>query len=171
MKTKKRTGKSILNVYVLIIHDDSPDLSHLGEYTNQPGPDDRTIDRQETGDMGRGEYRYFVAAMSGEDTGNPESVKQDYERMESHNRGEWQMIGMRAHARVQFTPQGPWNEITSGGLWGIESDSGDDYFREIGQEQLAELRDQLHAAGFTSRQIGKAFSGVKAEGVWEKPRG
>lgn len=140
--------------------DTDPDFSHLGEYSNSPGPDDKTIDRQERGDCGRNEYRYFVAAMSGEETGNPESVEQDYQRMEDYNRQGWWFVGVWAEASVQFTPGGPVQKVRSGGLWGIESDSDKEYFAEVEGEQLAELADQLKAAGFNPGTIRKAMKDV-----------
>ena len=48
-------------------------------------------------------------------------------------------------------------EITSGGLWGIESDSDKAYLGEIETEQLSELREQLRAVGFGTRAITTAF--------------
>ena len=72
-------AKRILSVKVEWKHDESPDYSHLGEYSNHEGPD--SIDRKERGDMGRHEYRYFIPGMTAEQTGNPESPEQDYQRM------------------------------------------------------------------------------------------
>jgi hypothetical protein len=51
--------------------------------------------------------------------------------------------------------------IRSGGLWGIESDSGDDYLTEVENEQLDELKDELHAIGFSKRAVAAAFRDVK----------
>lgn len=142
----------ILSVQIDRMIDDSPDLSYLGKYSNEPGPDDRTIDRQERGDMRRNEFRYFIAALSGDETGNPESVLQDYNRMESYNRGEWSCYGIAAVARVQLSSDTV-QRITSGGLWGIESDSDDSYFAGVNEEQLAELRTELLALGFTEGEV------------------
>ncbi len=159
--TATGTAKRILSIKLRRETDTDPDLSHLGEYSNSPGPDDRTIDRQERGDCGRNEYRYFVASMSGEETGNPESVEQDYQRMEDYNRCGWCSVGVWVEATVQFSPGGPTQKIRSGGLWGIESDSDDSYFSEVQGEQLAELREQLKAAGFKAITISKAFHGAE----------
>lgn len=164
MPTFTRTdvkGKKIRAVEVKREVDDCPDLSYLGEYTSQPGDDDKTIDREERGDRGRHEYRYFVAAMSGEDTGNPESVEQDYRRMEDYNRNEWCMLGITAVAQVSLN--GVIQTIHSGGIWGIESDSDKDYLEEMAQEQLNELREQLKAIGFKANQIDNAFSHVEMD--------
>src|SRR5688500_10376303 len=72
--------KRILSVSFVREPEALPDLSHFGEYSDVPGDDDKTIDRQERGDQWRNEHRYFIAALSGENTGNPESVEQDYQR-------------------------------------------------------------------------------------------
>jgi hypothetical protein len=123
----------------------------LGKYTNTPGPDDRTIDRQARGDQKRSEYRYFVAAMSGTETGNPESVEQDYRRCESLNNGEWGYLYICARARVSYPDslyRGRRIEyLSSSGIGGIDSDCGDDYVREITSAELTELRAHLAVFG------------------------
>ena len=129
--------------------DNDPDLSYLGEYSNDECA--TSIDRQERGDMGRHEYRYFTPAMTGDETGNPESPEQDYQRMESYNRGGWCCKGVRAVAEVIVN--GTIQHIQSGGLWGIESDSERSYFEEVAAEQLAELADILTELGFSKRAI------------------
>jgi hypothetical protein len=117
---------------------------------------------EESGDAGRNEYRYFNPSDNYKDY-TPEDirkyVRQDYDRMESLNRDNWCFIGVYADAAIVLgnTRQ----TITSGGLGGIESDSGSDYFAEIEQEQLAELREQLHAIGFSKRAISAAFKNVE----------
>lgn len=135
MATKRPTIDKII---VKVETDIDADFSdYLGEYASTLGPDDRTIDREERGDMGRGEHRYFVAAMSGEQTGNADSVEQDYQRAEAYNRGEWCMVGVYAVANIRIhTPQGGYSSIQTirtPGLWGIESDSTDDYIAEEAQ--------------------------------------
>ena len=151
MKTK---GK-ILSVRVESRVDDSPDLSWIGEYSNDPGKN--AIDRQERGDMQRGEYRYCNIELSGEDTGNPESVEQDYQRLEAFNQGQWWEIGVVAKATVQLRPDGPIQTLHSGGLWGIESDSEDGYMNEVKQDELAALADELAAVGFGKAAIKRAI--------------
>ena len=152
-------GNVIRRVLLCREVDDSPDTSWIGEYSSEPGPDDRTIDREERGDAERNEYRYFIAAMSGEETGNPKSVEEDYRRMEQLNRGDWCFFGISAEAEIVVN--GVIQTIRSGGLWGIESDSGDAYFREVGNEQLSELRDTLTQLGFTEEQLIDAFHGAE----------
>lgn len=131
------------------IDDADADLSWIGKYADQAGPDDRTIDREERGDTRRrGDYRYFIAAMSGEDTGNPESVEQAYKRMEDYGHG-WYTLGIRARVTLDiphgkgYIPQ----TIKSPGLWGIESDSEEGYFAEVFDDECAVLEDMLKELG------------------------
>jgi len=83
---------------------------------------------------------------------------QDYERARTLVET-WNFVGVRAEAEVQLTGDKT-QTIRSGGLWGIESDSGD-YFKEVETEQLAELREQLHAIGFSRRAIVAAFRDIQ----------
>jgi len=131
----------------------------------------------ERGDMQRDEYRYFNPSFNYVDkTGNatdgntPEEirkyVRQDYKRMESMNRGDWRYIGIRADAELNV-PSGHLafiaQDVTSGGLWGIESDSDDEYLANVEQEELSSLRGQLRELGFSQRAISAAFRNVERE--------
>lgn len=148
MKILKVTVKSEVDIYA--------DISFLGKFT-----DTFTEGAIERGDVGHGQYRYFVPAISGEESDNPDSPMLDYKRAEAFESGEWHMRGVTACAEVQLTQSGPVQKITSGGLWGVESDSGEDYFREVGAEQLSDLRGQLLACGFTPQQIETAIKSAK----------
>ena len=81
-------------------------------------------------------------------------------RMERLNAGDWCFIGIRAEAEITLADHVT-QTISSGGLWGIESDSDRAYFESIEQEELAELSNQLHAAGFSKRAIAAAFKNVE----------
>jgi hypothetical protein len=84
--------------------------------------------------------------------------------MESYERQNWYMTGIKAVAKIQTSSDGKdWlcNEVSSGGLWGVESDCGADYKKEVADGQLAELRNALKAFGFNNRQIDQAFQNVK----------
>lgn len=90
-----------------------------------------------------------------------ESALADYKRMESLNNGDYYFMGVSATAEV-------WNPITqvvqrihSGGLWGIESDSGREHIESVEKEQLAELKTELTALGFSTRAISKAFQNIE----------
>lgn len=127
-----------------------PDLSFIGEYSNQPGDKAHTVDREKRGDMNLHEYRYFIAAMSGAETGNRLSVWQDYKRYEAYNNGDWCMMYIRAKVTLEI-PMGNGHTITqeieSPGLFGIESDSDDDYFAEVFKDECAVLEEMLKAMG------------------------
>lgn len=153
--------KRILSVKLVREVDTDPDLSHLGEYSNTASSP-AAIDRQARGDYERGRYRWFNPAMTGEETGNPDSPEQDYRRMEDYNRGSWWMVGIWAEARVILTGDVA-QTVRSGGLWGIESDSDEDHFNEVEAEELASLRTELKAMGFTSTAIKRAFAAHKVK--------
>ena len=97
-------------------------------------------------------------------------TRQDYERMERLNRGDWCYIGISAEAEIGI-PQGKPHPVTgqsyltqrlhSGGLWGIESDSDEKYIADEEKNQLAELKDVLLGFGFSRRAIASAFKNVE----------
>lgn len=70
------------------------------------------------------------------------------------------MIGIIAKAEV-VSAQGICQTIRSGGLWGIESDSGKEYLEEIATEELGQLREELAGLGFSDRQIYYAIQRVE----------
>jgi hypothetical protein len=109
--------------------DDIPDLSHLGEYSDEPV--EFAIDRKKNGDMERNEYRYF----NPENCENMEQAQQNYDRMESYNRGSWSMLGITVTISILGI------EIESASLWGIESDSGKDDI----EETITNLIDECNA--------------------------
>lgn len=104
------------------IADEDPDLSYLEQYEN---PKDEE------------EEKYY---------------QQDQERLSKYGY-EWEMVGIKAVAIVYipfevFTGKGKEinykiQEIDSGGLWGIETDSDEEYIQEIEQQQIEELKDYL----------------------------
>lgn len=158
--------KRILGIRVEHLCDESPDTSTIGEYTDeyQPHHFDRargkmlkTLEREkdyEIPNKGR-EYRFFIPYAGGEEPGSPTYVKygkQDLARMEGLNRGDWVYIGIVATARIQ-TGTDIVQKIHSGGLWGVESNAGDQYHTEIEEEELKALREELKALGFAEEYI------------------
>lgn len=162
--------------------DDSPDTSYLGEYTDDyPGEDALKRGSAFDRNAGQREYRYFVPMNSVEDHRQGlsrigysrsqaedmarEYCRQDYKRMEALNAGEWHYIGVMVEARVSYsigngTRRLEWFE--SGGLWGIESDSGEEYLAEVAQEQIQDLREHLNAFNVdTSEFEAKAKEALK----------
>jgi len=109
------------------------------------------------------DYRYFNSGSidsSVTDEDNRQYAQQDFKRMQDYNRLEWCFLGIHAKAEIQVAGSTT-QTIRSGGLWGIESDSGDDYLTEVENQQLDELKDELHAIGFSKRAIAAAFRDVK----------
>ena len=127
------------------------------------------------GDKQRNEYQYFNPSFNYVNSkGNPKDLtpedvrkytRQDYERMERLNAGDWCYVGIRAEVDVQTSFGSPIQTITSGGLWGIESDSDKAYFAEVVAEELGQLKTELRALGFSARSISQAF---KSENVKEE---
>jgi len=122
------------------------------------------------------DYHYFNGPVDNYKGESPEDirkyVRQDYERMESLNAGHWCFIGIRAEAEItpnvihaDNTPyarsHGVIQKITSGGLWGVESDSDKAYLADIEKEELSSLREELRSLGFSSRAISTAFKNME----------
>ena len=159
------------------------DAGGIGDWEDIADAQDLMIDKQDEiveCDCGRGEwhgreYRYFNPSRNYVDADGhmlPENtaddvrkyVREDYERMERLNASDWCFLGVSASATVLAGESHVSQMITSGSLWGIESDSGDSYFAEVEKEQLTELRDQLVALGFSRRAIAAAFKNAKRGG-------
>lgn len=87
--------------------------------------------------------------------------RQDYKRAEEYNRGYWCYLGIYAIAEV-IVEGDVVQDIRSGGLWGVESDC-DEHVEEVQKDELADLRTQLKALGFSARAISVAFKNVKEE--------
>ena len=110
------------------------------------------------------EYNFFKPYASGEPEGSENYQKygkRDFERIESLNNGNWYFMGIIAKAEIR-TGSGTVQVVRSGGLWGIESDSGN-YLDEIGKDELENLRLELSALGFGKRAIDKAFQNVETK--------
>lgn len=76
-------------------------------------------------------------------------LEQDATRLEQFRQGEFDYIGVRAAVELPI-PYGKDRIITrieSPGLWGIESDSGEDYFDSVFQEESTILADMLVELG------------------------
>lgn len=134
----------IEEVHVMWFDDDGMSPDFLGEYTDDPAPGAEWIDRKKLGDAeGRHECRYFVPS-------DPENGMEDYRRYEAFSRGEWHLEGCVAHVIVSY-PIGQGSrrleKLSSGGIWGIESDSGDLYKLETEIQQLEDLKKHVEVFG------------------------
>lgn len=139
MKAKTKIKRPIIDlIEIHRIADNDVDLSHLGEFSKTTGPG--FIDHRERSGQGNRVMQYFNPA-------NPEYAEQDYKRMMEFENGDVSCIGIRAAAKV-LIPTGDHHIILyvkSPGLWGIESDSEDGYFKEVETDELASLKDMLIA--------------------------
>jgi hypothetical protein len=156
-------SKKIRSIKVVQETDCDPDLSFLGVYTDKAEP--WNIERRsgqyvaeldedyEIPERGR-EFRFFKPCAGEEPEGTEDYKKyglQDFKRMEDYERNRWWMEGVYAQAEIVIL--GVIQRLRSGGLYGIESDSDEAYFKEIADEQLAELKDILEQLGFTKEEI------------------
>ena len=179
-----KNGKRILKVVVKRMVDYNPDTSWLGEYSNKV-KSAYTIDRNHDSDcprfwanddvpddarecdcspVGSRELDYFEPPHENY-KGEPEVeirryCLQDYNRMESLNRGEWCFMGIGAEAEIQ-SGSDVVQRIRSGGLFGIESDMAANDIQAVEKDQLSELRQELRSIGFSTRAISKAFENVQ----------
>lgn len=119
----------------------------LGRYDSRPGAPDRTIDREALKGKMTHELQYFIAVNGPEETGNPNSVMQDYERMEAFEAGEWHYLCFRAEAQVQLTEDGPIQTIVSGGINAVASDCESHEIEELIAEEKKTLIGELDAIG------------------------
>lgn len=170
--------KKIDKIKIVHMNDDDPDLSWLGEYTDQLKPgiivrhyekfyEDLSEEELEEIPERSREYRGFKPGDTGEKPGDENYKKyalQNYSRMEDINNGNVGFIGISAEAKVltQYPGSDHWliNTLHSGGLYGIESDSDQSYFEEIEKEQLEELKDVLKEYGFSEDEINKSFENI-----------
>lgn len=159
----------IESVSINLVPDESPDLSYYGEFTDESSPEafirfgehtgKQVKELPEDADLSdnyrRFQFCYFLPAMTGEESGNPESPKQDWKRMEACGQS-WIMLGIFAKARL-LSPTGATITIRSAGVGGVESD-GDT--SDIEKEELASLRSELAGMGISERALQSAFKNV-----------
>jgi hypothetical protein len=94
--------------------------------------------------------RAWVEVVADDDPDTSWLEQEGFEdRLAALKRGDFGFVGVRACAQIRFeTSQGGWINgpiVKSPGLWGIEDDSGEEYFREIGDDEAAELANMLKA--------------------------
>lgn len=152
--------------------DCNPELSWIGRYSYMR-PDEDLLRRGSAffrRNAGRHEMEYFIPAISvsehrdslkkaGYSKGVAEEMarqycREDYQRMESYNRGDWNMVGVKAAITLRIRiSKGNWilQRIESPGIWGIESDAGEIYLDEIYQEECSVLMSMLQEMGIRVR--------------------
>jgi hypothetical protein len=143
---------TITTVRIVAVPDDNPDLSYLGYYAHdvsEVDTDKYTIIDRGDGDAWRGGERYFVSSFNyeGETPEDREKyARQDYNRMKSYRGGHWWTVCVFVEADVLLPGEGT-RKVKSPGIWGIESDSGEPYVYEVGQDEVGELRHELEKLG------------------------
>ena len=88
----------------------------------------------------RHSYEFFVPYAGGEKPGDENFVKyaiQDYDRITELEKGYWHFMGCTVTLSVDGI------ELDGDGLWGIESDCGDDYIAEVERESIASLMHDI----------------------------
>ena len=159
-----KLNRTLDSLKIVRILDENPDLSDIGIYSDKPG--ENAIDRQERGDMKHGDFRYCNITNSGEETGNPDSVEQDYQTLEAFNRGEWCEYCIKVRATIKIPVahnEGSYRlmAIESTGLWGCSSENPESYFRDVAEDQLAEILPELTDLGIEESVLMEALKDAK----------
>jgi len=76
------------------------------------------------------------------------------ERREAYRNGDFSFVGVRAEAEVAV--DGVTQTLTSGGHWGIESDSKE-YLQEVAEEEYTDLRQILKTIGVATADVPAGF--------------
>jgi hypothetical protein len=85
----------------------------------------------------------------------------DYKRMESLNNGHWSYICLTVETTM--TTNTGISSVISDSLCGIESDSGDDYFKEIISELKENVKAQLRKMGFSDDEINQSVDNAETK--------
>lgn len=169
VKKTKHVKPTIESITIEHIMETQPDLSYLGEYT-----DDSTDAIKRSQYKNSSKYQYFKPAQSynkirkwyhenGYSKGNcdfyaRQQRQQDFERMESYELQDWYVMGIVAKCEVKYSiGNGSYRleHFTSGGLWGIESDSEQKYIDDIEHEQLQDLKEHLQTFNINVKNFDK----------------
>ena len=114
----------IRGVYLEVVHDPDADLSWLEQTPRQ--------------------------------LGSLEAAVWNRRRLQALERGEWEPVGVRLVADVALIIGGGETQrcrFLTPGIWSVESDSGDDYFQAIADEDAPMLADDLGEVGFPESEI------------------
>jgi hypothetical protein len=149
----------VISMELVMHHDDFDPLDDLGKYTDKP--EDYSICRQceqffidveDNHDCipSARIFQYFTPVDNGFKIGSDDFKRCamfDYTRAETLNNGEWGYIYINLKVGVQF-----WNKdntdsfihyFTSNGIGGVESDCGEEYIKEIAEEELEQIKSML----------------------------
>jgi hypothetical protein len=112
----------IFKIWTERIIDEMPDLSWLDQFENSKDPNEQQYYKEDQKHKAKyGDTWYMLGIVAYAEIGIP------FEVVTSN--------GKQINYKIE--------KISSGGLWGIESDSDESYFKDIEQEQLADLKEYL----------------------------
>lgn len=105
---QRTQGPLLIHVYTEI--DEDPAISYLQQDYKEESPEDR---------------RKYLA--------------QDKARLDAYYKGDWHYVGVCCDISIKTETN--WaipTVIGRSSVWGVESDSGEDYFKELAKDQIAE---------------------------------
>jgi len=163
-ETKTETVPVPVQVEVRWVHDETPDLSFLGRFSDrwEEGAVEHSTDPRE--------YRWFIPAVTAQEHFRElrklgrysersarrmatRCVRQDHDRLKTYGGEGWFMMG----CIVTVTSRHPFGLEATDSLWGIESDSGPAYLRDVEKDctaqALASLREKLAKLGALVREL------------------
>lgn len=129
----------ILEMSVSFVHDIYGRPDWMGEYSNEPG--EGAIDLWERYGERRDRLRYFTPC-------DPENAEEDLERYEDFEKGKWSLMGVDVRVTVFTVYRGLWlkSEFRES-LWGICSDSEEEYIDECAIGCLENIQKELKTLG------------------------
>lgn len=106
-----------------------------------------------------------------DESADPSYLDQDEyaERRERYRQGDFGFVGVVAEAEILLPKEGGGGivqTIRSPGLWGVESDSEDEYLRQVGGEELDQLEEMLSMLNVNVRPL-KELRVAALEGIRE----
>jgi hypothetical protein len=149
--------KKIVSITVEKMDDEWPDTSWLGTYDMEAKTEYAIPTKR---DWPPRAYPWFNPPVENYEGETPENIRkyaqQDFERIEAFNKGEYALIGIRAKAEIHISSNGKeWiiQSIISPGIWGIDSDSDNSYFKEVAESEISELKFMLKELGFSQEEL------------------
>ena len=147
-KQKMKNTNEIGTIKIKYSIDEENDISDLGEFSNEEK--EFSIPH----DIGNNKtFNHFNA----DNVENIKQAKENYDRAMKFENGELFSYGIQAQAEL-ITKLGNYNLINtleSSGICCLDSDSDEQGFKEIEEEQLEELKDLLITLGFKETELNK----------------
>lgn len=93
-----------------------------------------------------------------------EYARQDRERLENYG-VTWHSVGIVAEACVSYecgtAGERRLERFKSGGLWGVDSDGGPEYFEQLRQQEFDDLRDHIERFGVDTSNFDELAKGAE----------